>query len=104
MTRDDMSATVIVRGRLSCGHYCRALYEMGEHTLTLKTGPLKFPDPAHGFPDIATLLDKTLELSGKYDDVQFRGMIAQDGRFVCAECGTPLFALKREEEDADGQS
>ena len=90
---------VVITEHLSCGHPCEITYPMEEdHTLTLITGPLTSIKPSSVFPDLSLLLpllDRTLELSGKYGHVKYTGITVRDGRFTCAECGALLLQMER---------
>jgi hypothetical protein len=94
---------VVITEPLACGHSCNVIYSMEEYyTLTLKTGPITSINPTHVLPDLSwqlPSLDKMLELSGKYGDVQFIGIIVSNRRFVCAECGAVLFAIYPPDEE-----
>src|SRR5258708_11061484 len=93
---------VMITEKLACGHLCSIVYPMEDCDITLKTGPLTSINLTNVFPDPSTLLsstNRTLELSGKRGDVQYIGVTAENGRLVCIQCGTLLFALYQAEEE-----
>ena len=97
---------VVLTEQLACGHFCSFVYPMKEVDLTLKTGPIFPISPPLVFPYpfvLPSLPDATLELSGKYGDVQYSGIIVKDGRFVCTECTAPLFAINKEASPVTGE-